>query len=506
LTAGTEALAGAGAALADPAFHRHAPDRVDVVETHASWVFLAGPLAYKVRKPVRLPYLDYSTLERRRACSRTEVLLNRRLAPDLYLGVRSIVEGPDGAPALAGEDRDDALEWVVEMRRFDERDTLASRLDRGALGGPDVERVGRRLADFHARAGRVAEPPSAPAERERRAAEESLDELTALLPADDRRPAAGRRFLDAALRKHRPALEARAARGLVRDGHGDLRAEHVLLGERVDVFDCIEFDDELRALDVGADLAFLVMDLEARGGGAHARALLRAYRDAGGDPGDDALVAMFGVARAWVRAKIALLRGDHAEAERLLAAADRLRWRARGPLVLCVAGVAASGKSTLAGAIAGIADVPVLSSDVVRKRAAGLDPSQRGPLALYDRATSLATYRALGSGARERVAEDGVAIVDATFRRATDRAAFADSCPGAFFAVCEAPAALLDARARAREREQDRVSDAGVAVARSQRREWEPPDEVPAARRATIRTEPSISDQLEALEAALDAA
>jgi aminoglycoside phosphotransferase family enzyme/predicted kinase len=496
------------AALADPTFYPHRPAPVEVVETHGSWVFLAGPLAYKVRKPVRLPFLDYSTLERREDCARREIRLNRRLAPDLYLGLRPIVSGPDGTLVLGPSDAEDAVEWAVEMRRFDERRTMASRLERGTLSAHDDERVGRRLADFHGGARHVAGTLSANLERERRAAEQSLDELVALLPAGDPRPAAGRRFLHWGLHARRAQLEARAAHGLVRDGHGDLRAAHVLLEERVAIFDCIEFDDDLRALDVGADLAFLLSDLEARGGRDHARAVVRAYRAAGGDPGDDALLALFGVTRAWVRAKIALLRGNAPEADRLLATADHLRWRARGPLVLCVAGVAASGKSTLAGALAELAGVPVLSSDVLRKRAAGLDPSARAPVSLYDRSTSLDTYRELGRAARRQAREHGVAVVDATFRRAADRRAFETGYDGPAhalrFAVCTAPEDVLDARARAREADPLRVSDAGADVARAQRREWEPMSELPAQWRSEIRTDRPAADQLEAVETFLD--
>jgi aminoglycoside phosphotransferase family enzyme/predicted kinase len=496
------------AALAEPDFYPHQPASVEIRETHASVVFLAGELAYKLRKPVRFPFLDYSTPERRRASAGMEVFLNRRLAPSLYLGVRSVVRGASGALALGGEDADDALDWLVEMRRFDEDGTMAALLERGALREADSERVGRRLSDFHACAQRVPGPPAAAVERERAAAAESLDELGRLLGPDDPRAAGGRRFLAAALRARGDDLEARAAAGLVRDGHGDLRAEHVLPGDHVDVVDCVEFDHRLRALDVGADLAFLLMDLELRDGHRAGGAVLRGYRAAGGDPGDDALIALFAVMRAWVRAKIALLRGDRDEAERLLTLADRLRWHARGPLVLCIAGIAASGKSTLAGAVAGIAGVPVLSSDVMRKRSAGLEPTARAPASLYDPCVSEETYLSLGRAAAETVGGHGVVLVDATFRRATERAAFAEAFSGpreaVRFVMCTAPDDVLDARTIAREADPERVSDAGAEVARAQRREWEPLDEIPAHRRFALDTDQPLAAQVACVEARLD--
>ena len=244
--------------------------------------------------------------------------------------------------------------------------------------------------------------------------------------------------------------------GLVRDGHGDLRLEHILLGERVDIVDCVEFEPALRRIDVAADLAFALMELHEAGRADLAEALVRAYRAAGGDPGSDALLAFFAAYRAEVRAKVALLRAeqrgpaaaepDRAHAQRLLALAARLRWRAHAPLVIAVAGVSASGKSTVARQLAAVSGFPVLSSDLVRKTAAGLRPTERAPVALYADDVSRATYAALGAGAAGRAAT-GV-IADATFRRRADRDAFRAGA-GARRAGAVDPAGRPGRRARA---------------------------------------------------------
>ena len=296
----------------------------------------------------------------------------------------------------------------------------------------------------------------------------------------------------------------------MRDGHGDLRLEHILLGERVSVVDCVEFEPALRRIDVAADLAFALMELHEAARADLADALVRAYRAAGGDPGSDALLAFFAAYRAEVRAKVALLRAeqrgpaaaepDRAHAQRLLALAARLRWRAHAPLVIAVAGVSASGKSTVARQLAAVSGFPVLSSDLVRKTAAGLRPTERAPVALYADDVSRATYAALGAGAAGRAAT-GV-IADATFRRRADRDAFRDALgPGVrvLWIQLVVPAAELERRARARAADPGRVSDAGIEVVRTQLRSAEPLDEVPGADHALVRADRSPEGILDAI-------
>jgi aminoglycoside phosphotransferase family enzyme/predicted kinase len=468
---------------------------VELRETHISWVFLTADRAYKVKKPVRFPYVDYATAERRHAMCRAEVELNRRLAPDVYLGIRALVPAESGGLALGAEDDAAAVDYAVEMRRFDERHTLAARIAAGTAGAAEVAAVGAVLARFHAAAPAVA---GAGAERIKRVLGDNFASLERLADATARTSLMRDERLAASLLEARwEELDWRAERGCVRDGHGDLRLEHVLLEDAVEVVDCVEFNSDLRQIDVAEDLAFLVMELHAAGRPDLEVALVRAYREAGGDPGDDRLLAFFAAYRAQVRAKVALTlaerTGSHRRRQRaseLIRLARRLQWAATTPSVIVIAGVAAAGKSTVAAALAEDCGFARVSSDLVRKRRAGIAATQRAPAALYDDRTNRDTYSALGEQAH-RLASSGV-IVDATFRRRADRDAFfralGPDAP-ALVVECRAPVHVLERRAVARQREPGNVSDADRAVVLAQAAAFDVLDEIPAGRHAIVRTD-----------------
>jgi aminoglycoside phosphotransferase family enzyme/predicted kinase len=476
-------------------------------ETHISWVFVAADRAYKVKKPIVLPFLDYGTLARRLAMCEAEVELNRRLAPDVYLGVRALVPAPGGV-RLAEPGDPAAVEYAVEMARYDEADTLAARLAAGTAGAADIAAVGARLAAFHD----GAEACAGGAEAFKRAVDDNFATLHGVAP-DRAAIARAERSAGAQLAARWDDLDARGAAGLVRDGHGDLRLEHILLGDRIRIVDCVEFDPALRRTDVGTDLAFLVMELHEAGRGDLAGALVAAYRDAGGDPGDDALLAAFAAYRAEVRAKVSLERAaqlagapadaKRARAARLLALGTRLRWAAAAPLVIAVAGLSASGKTTVAHALAGVTGFAQVNSDVVRKRRAGIAPERRAPARLYRDEVSRDTYGRLGRYAATHAA-DGV-IVDATFRRRADRDAFRTTLGAtapALFVECRAPAAVLEARARTRG---PGVSDAGVEIVRRQLAEAEPLDDIAPDAHVVVRSDRPIGAIVGAIADAVDA-
>ncbi|HWK26883.1 MAG TPA: AAA family ATPase [Solirubrobacter sp.] len=477
-------------ALMDSAAFPDRPADIELHETHISWVFVAGGNAYKVKKPVAFPFLDYSTPERRRMFCHAELRLNRRFAPAIYRDVVGLVpRGPAGL-AVAGEHDPRAVEYAVAMRRYDEASTLAARLP--TLSEDDARAVGAAIARWHADAPRGTGQPLA----------EVVDEtLTTLGEAAGAVPALAR-FFHAALTGFAADLAARPAV----DGHGDLRAEHILLGDRIQAVDGLEFDPGLRIADPGYDLAFLLMDV-SRADDALAQAILDGYRAAGGDPGSDALLACFCALRALVRAKVDLLRaaqldGDAAaeRAERgrgLLALAERYAWRARLPRVVAVTGLPASGKSTVAGALAAATGRPVLSSDVIRKQRAGLDPRDRAPADAYSDEESRAVYAEL---AREAHAHG--AIVDATFRRPADAAAFLEHAPETAWLVCEAPPDVLLERARTRT---GSASDAGEAFVARELAAHPGPFRAPGPELARLDTTPPVPEILAGLAAALDA-
>jgi len=511
----TEAIA---AAMSQTAFYAHAPADVELHETHISWVFLAGDRAFKLRKPVIFPFLDYGTAERRRHMCEEELRLGRRLAPDLYLGLRAVVPRGDGF-VLAEAGHADACEHVVEMRRFDEARTLAARLERGEVDEDQARALARRIAAFHADAD-LAPPDSFGPQQVAATVSENFTTLLAFADEiGDPRLAAAHRFAVAFLHGQHDELAARAAAGCVRDCHGDLRAEHVILDGQVEIFDPVEFDPALRLIDVAADLAFLVMELEEAGRADLARALVEEYRTAGGDDGGDAVLGFYAAYRAWVRAKVACLRAgelplgeprscelDHA---RVLAdLGERLSWRARRPLLLVVCGGSATGKTYLARELAQSSGLVHLSSDVVRKELAGLASEQRAPVTEYSEEASLRTYAELGVRAAAAV-DNGGAVVDATFRRRGDRQAFrdayADAIPSPVFVECRAPAAVIAERARSREQEPHHTSDATAEIAARQLAEFEPLDEAEPDLHVIVRSDRPVRDLVDEVEAALDA-
>jgi hypothetical protein len=531
---------------------------VRVHETHASWVFVAGARAYKVKKPLALGFLDYSTLALRRAACREEVRVNRALAPDVYLAVRAIVpvgagEGEragartdtrtesGGTESSGGRDSRDggadyefadadtpgAVEYAVEMRTFDERATLAGLIAADALTAAQIEAVAARIAAFHrdAEVVRGWRPADALALWRKNVAE-----LRAAGPPPEWDVELAEGFAAAFVAAHESELRARARAGLIRDCHGDLRCEHVLPGPPVRVVDRIEFDPGLRRVDVARDLAFLAMELEALGRGWAARALIAAYRAAGGDPGSAALQAFYGAHCALVRAKVALIAGG--EARRLWDLAERLCWRARGPLALVVCGPAASGKSTLAAELARRAGLEVVSSDAVRKRLARIEQHERAAAEHYTAEFNRATYaevgrealrvlrRAAGSADSEERAEHGEAreqgaaptgvIVDATCRARVDRAPLLDALRGSgarLLAVrCEVPPSVALERARRRMRDPARVSDATPAVVATQLAEFEELDELPAECVLRVDAGRAVGAQVAGVARALDGA
>lgn len=271
----------------------------------------------------------------------------------------------------------------------------------------------------------------------------------------------------------------------------------------------------LRQIDTALDLAFLAMDVMRRDRGL-AAALVDGYREAGGDPGDDVLVAFFAAQRALIRAKVALIRAGQvdgadrarrrADAAALLALADRLGWEIRLGRLAVICGPAASGKTTLAAALAARSGARVVSSDVVRKRLLGLAPTARAPLSAYDAETNRRTYAALGRETAQHLGAGCSVLIDATFRFASDRDVFAAALgPGdPLWIECRAPEATVARRAAARARAPRHISDAGPAVAAATVAEFEPLTRMPPDRRIAVATVAGPAAAVTAVRRALD--
>ena len=396
-----------------------------VRETHVSTVLFLGDRAYKVKKPVVLDFVDLSTPELRREQCEREVALNRRLAPDVYLGVADVL-GPDGTPS----------EPVVVMRRMPDDRRLATMVDAGGDVGPCLRAIARVLAAFHARADRSPEiSATATVEAVRARWESSFATMEPFVgPVLDPDVAGAvtarvRRYLDG-----RAALfTERIAEGKVCDGHGDLLADDIFcLDDGPRILDCLEFDDSLRYGDVLADIAFLAMDLERLGAADHASRFLGWYREFAAETYPMTLAHHYLAYRAHVRSKVACLRvaqGDAsaaATAASLLALADdHLR---RGRVVLAmVGGLPGTGKSTLSLELAARLGWTVLRSDEIRKDLLGLGHTERSDAAYgegpYDARATDATYATLLAHAGALLSRGEPVILDASWSAEPRRAA-----------------------------------------------------------------------------------
>ncbi|HMA98619.1 MAG TPA: phosphotransferase, partial [Wenzhouxiangella sp.] len=368
-------------ALQDPSRYPHAVCSVELIETHISWVLLAGEYAYKIKKPVDFGFLDFSELSRRRHYCEEEIRLNRRTAPGLYLDVVTL----SGSPECPGfEDGSDALEYAVRMRRFDPMQGFDRLLERDKLVAEYVESLGEALADLHEVAAK------APADSSWGSPDEvigpmrdNFKDLHKLLPGDHRlaRLDALAEWTEARFADLVEVIAERRQQGFVRECHGDVHLGNVALVDgKAMLFDCIEFSPDLRWTDVMADLAFVVMDLREHKADGHAWRLLDRYLAKTGDYEGLALLDFYVIYRAMVRAKVAALglKGDSegnarilSDIDRYLALAGRVAAEQRAAIVLAC-GVSGSGKSHLAKALLPDVGLIRLRSDVERKRLFGL--------------------------------------------------------------------------------------------------------------------------------------
>jgi aminoglycoside phosphotransferase family enzyme/predicted kinase len=416
--------------LSDPRTHGGAP--VETITTHASIIFMAGDRVLKLKRAVKYSYLDFSTVDLRRKSCEAELSLNRRTAPRLYLDVQPVTREPAGALALAGSG--EVVDWVVVMRRFPQ-EALFSHLAESDRLTPDLmRRLADRIAAFHRDAERLPEAGGrAGVEQVIAINDENLrrDGPPRIAIADAEALANAAR---AAAARLTALLEQRRGAGRVRRCHGDLHLANICLidGEPT-LFDCIEFNENLAAIDVLYDLAFLLMDLVYRGHATEAAIVFNRYLDVTDESDGIATLPLFLALRAWVRAHVTATAaksgaGDIEVARRYFdLAVDLLK--PRPPRLLAVGGLSGTGKSTIAAILAGrIGHAPaarVLRSDVIRKRRFGAAPEQRLPVEAYSEAATERVYAALESQAKSAIAAGCSVIIDAVAAKAEERGAFA---------------------------------------------------------------------------------
>ena len=434
----------------------------DCIETHISWVLLAGEFAYKVKKPVTLPFLDYGTLEMRRACCAAELRLNRRFAPALYIEVVD----------LAGEP-------AVKMQRFDEAQRLDHVCRRGELTTEQLTGLARRLFAFQAQAAVAsADTPFGMPATVLADAQENFEELERLLPQAGVQLARLKDWTHGEFARHTDVFSKRKADGYIREGHGDLHLGNlVLLDGQVIPFDGIEFNEDFRWIDVASEIAFTLLDLLDHGQPGLATWLLNEWLARSGDYGALAVLRFYLVYRAMVRAKVAALGSDAAEALQYLAMAEQLAAPTASTLTI-TCGLSGCGKTfqtsrRLAGA--DFLQTVRIRSDVERKHLFGLAPEVASDGSIYTAGATRRTYDRLAELAESTLAAGWSVIVDAAFLKRAERNDFRAlaSRLGVPFAIL-APVAPPDELARRIASRQNDASEATLAVLAQQLQWFEP--------------------------------
>ncbi len=490
---------------------------VEIMETHISWVLLSGDRALKFKKPVRFDFLDFTTLEDRHKFCEEEVRLNRRLAPELYLGVLPVT-GTRDHPQLGGEG--EVLEYAVEMVRFPQEALLERIAEKGKLSESMIEAMADELAKFHAGCDRAPAGSEFGRPKDIRFwVDDNFNELRTRVTEPGRKEqlAEFEDWCRATEERLDATLAARQAGGFVRECHGDLHLRNVawLDGKPV-FFDCLEFNPSLRWIDVMNEVAFVVMDLEDRGFPQLANLFLNRYLGESGDYEGVVLLDYYLVYRAMVRAKVVALRIEEGDLESgelgdLCSEFDtyvrlvRSYLHRPAPLLVLMHGLSGSGKSTVAMKLAEETGAIRIRSDVERKRLFHLEALARteSPVGegIYDAAASENTYARLAACAAGVLRAGRTAIVDAAFLKRQDRERLMQAGieAGADVAlVCaEAPVPTLEERVMQRQAEGSDPSEAGMEVLAAQIAGQEPLDEGEKSRAFIVdTTKPVDLDEL----------
>jgi aminoglycoside phosphotransferase family enzyme/predicted kinase len=494
--------------LLKPESYAQRPDRVEHVETHISHVFLAGTYVYKLKKPVKYDFLDFSTVTSREHACREEVRLNRRLAPDSYLDVVPITQVADGVFRVGGAGA--IVDWLVQMRRLPTEMTLDA-LHRGDKLRPEqIDRLAATLVQFYQSLSPLPLTPGEYRQRYLAHVRGNLQELSEAGHPLDRATVKRVHGFQQQLLLLRPgAFDERVRTGRVVDGHGDLRPEHICLSDPVRIFDCIEFNSDFRTIDVADELAFLAAECDFLGAEWIGTQLMQSNPLCGYKPAA-VLWAFYKSYRACVRAKVAALRADQLQGESQVAAVEEARrhlaladeyvdpWLQ--PLVLAVGGLAGTGKTTLAAALADALGATLLSTDVIRKDLFGAGPhTAEVDVGIYRPEARQRVYAELFRRAAALHADRISVVLDGTFSTHDllgSAQKVAVNAAAAFVAIeCGCRPEIARERISQRLDAGNTLSDARPETYDMQRERWETwPPEVPHVR---VDTEQPLQHQVE---------
>lgn len=505
--------------LLNPGVYPEPTESVRLVQTHISYLFITDDFVYKIKKPVDLGFLNFSTIDRRRFYCAEEVRLNRRLCPDIYLGVVEVRLSPDG-PAFCGDGP--AMDYAVKMKRLPESLMLDRMLAEGAVTAAGIREIARVIAGFHLRAERGAEiDENGSIGSIKRSCEENFHQIEELLPLA---LAAGdltmiRKWVYAFISDNEPLFAGRVREGFIRDCDGDIHLENICMTSPICIFDCIEFNSRFRHIDTAADIAFFLMDLDFHGKDIFAEPFLDEYILRTGDTGLTPLLDFYKINRAVVRSKVELLKlldPQIPEPEKDAAREKARRYfrlargyllrRGGGEVLIITCGLTGSGKSHVASALASHLAMELLSSDVVRRELAHLPPGRRYAdefnKGLYAPSNSEATYSELLRRSENILRGGRGVIVDATFRRKRDRLLFANLAARLkvpiYILHTRCPEDLVKRRLEERSRDPAAVSDGRWEVYVLQKEEFEPP-ETAEGNLITLDTSKALDDIIDCI-------
>ena len=484
-----------------PGFYPKPPAEVRHKETHISHLFFAGDLVYKVKKAVRFPFLDYSKLAKRGHFLSEELRLNRRLAPSVYLAIVPITT--DGAGWQLGGNGY-PVEYALVMRRLPEKRMLPFLLETHQVAAAMTGELAEVLARFHAQADRVRSIVTSyyPNAVENQWSDNLTDLrqfIGNLIDAETfgALKEFGTHFID----RHRDLLMRRAEQGWIRDVHGDLHCEHVCFAsEGIQIFDCIEFSSKLRCCDLASEIAFLLMDLEVRGGQGLLKPFLTRYCQLLDDPELPLLLPYYKCYRALAWGTVEALRsqGPDTNAARYFRFAARFTWERWKPFLIMVYGLTGSGKSTLARELGERLGLPVINSDTVRKSIAWKPDRQFGALneGIYNPQMTKKTYAKLAREAEKQILNGIGAILDATFGQQSSRQKIlrlAEKHKVPLLLIrCSASEETTQRRLLQRATEGEDVSDGRWEIYAEQKAGYEPINEIPLAAHLELNTESPV--------------
>lgn len=504
-------------ALQNPKIYPEQPPKVELVQTHISAIFLVGDRVYKIKKPVDFGFLDFTTLEKRKYFCEQEVALNRRLCPEIYLGVVEI-KGQDGQ-IFIGQEQGEVIEYAVLMKKLPSEKMMDRLLAQGKVSAATLQRLASKIASFHKQA-KSDEEISAYGQLQ--VIQQNIEEnfvqtekyVGTCLPPNSFQEIKENtyRFLE----NKKNLFKQRITSGMIRDGHGDLHLQHICLTDEILIFDCIEFNDRFRYGDVAADIAFLLMDLDYHGFPMLSAELAAYYLRDTKDWPLYLLLNFYKSYRAYVRGKVTSFRLEEKEisppekesilkeAQRYFSLAHYYAQKLNVPTIFLIGGLIGTGKSTMARALGNLFHWPVLSSDVIRKELANLPPQTRClenfQQGIYTPDFSQRTYQTLYAQAEQILRAGNSVIIDASFNKKKYRAMGMElaSKIGAniFFLECTCPAEEIKKRLARRASDIQEPSDGRWEIFADLKRDFEEVVELPSSSHLVLDTRASLEEIL----------